>query len=157
QVEADVQQVIADPRSAVNYPEKRPFFLEGAEQFETPNQLIYTRRLVSPVAAVKLSGKLSGTGMGLLIGADDKTLSASKTDNPFYEMLRIRRDVGRQSSLGLVSTTRLDGSNYSQLAGADLRVTFARLWTLQGQGAETITKTGSVTQTGPMWQASLDR
>jgi hypothetical protein len=59
--------------------------------------------------------------------------------------------------VALVSTTKLDGSNYSQLAGADMKLTFARAWTAQMQGVETVTRTGATTVTGPMWQASLDR
>src|SRR5262245_20366125 len=51
QVESDASQVQYDPRIAVFYPEKRPFFLDGLEQFSTPNRLIYTRRVVAPVAA----------------------------------------------------------------------------------------------------------
>src|SRR5205085_91169 len=46
QVEADAGQVAFDPRTALFYPEKRPFFLEGAELFSAPNNLIYTRRVV---------------------------------------------------------------------------------------------------------------
>src|SRR5207253_326885 len=74
QVEADVQQISYDPRSAVFFPETRPFFVTGNEPFLTPNQLIYTRRIVNPVAAAKLSGKLSGTDIGVVAGVDDAAL-----------------------------------------------------------------------------------
>src|SRR5207253_755964 len=57
QVEADVGQVLLNERFALFYPEKRPFFLDGLELFDTPNQLIYTRRIVAPVGGVKLTGK----------------------------------------------------------------------------------------------------
>ncbi len=43
QVESDAGQFTFDPRSALFFPEKRPFFLDGIEQFDTPNRLIYTR------------------------------------------------------------------------------------------------------------------
>ena len=58
EVESDATQVQYDPRNAVYYPEKRPFFLDGLEQFNTPNNLIYTRQIQSPISAVKLTGKL---------------------------------------------------------------------------------------------------
>src|SRR5437667_9695829 len=51
QVEADVGQVTVNERFALFYPEKRPFFLEGLEQFDTPTRLIYTRQIVQPFAA----------------------------------------------------------------------------------------------------------
>ena len=38
QVEADASQFTYDPRHALFFPEKRPFFLEGIEQFTTPEQ-----------------------------------------------------------------------------------------------------------------------
>ena len=49
QVEADASQFTFDPRSALFFPEKRPFFLDGAELFNAPNNLIYTRRIAAPL------------------------------------------------------------------------------------------------------------
>src|SRR5436309_11612960 len=57
QVEADIGQVTLNQRFALFHPEKRPFFLEGLEQFDTPNSLIYTRRIAQPVFGAKLAGK----------------------------------------------------------------------------------------------------
>ena len=59
QVESDAGQLVFDPRDEQFLQEKRPFFLDGIEQFATPNNLIYTRRIVQPSAAVKLTGKAS--------------------------------------------------------------------------------------------------
>ena len=56
QVESDVTQFSFDPRQSVFYPEKRPFFLDGTEQFDAPANLIYTRRIVQPVFAGKVAG-----------------------------------------------------------------------------------------------------
>ena len=56
QVESDAGQFQFDPRQALFFPDKRPFFLDGIEQFATPNNLIYTRRIVAPLAAAKLTG-----------------------------------------------------------------------------------------------------
>src|SRR3989441_5214524 len=63
QVEADVGQVTVNQRFALFFPEKRPFFLEGLEQFDTPNALIYTRRITSPIVGAKLTGKVGGTAV----------------------------------------------------------------------------------------------
>ena len=67
---------VRSPRDELFFPEKRPFFLDGSEQFNTPNQLIYTRRIVQPVAAVKLTGKGFGTDIGFLSAVDDQAASA---------------------------------------------------------------------------------
>jgi hypothetical protein len=37
QIESDVTQIQFDPRDALFYPEKRPFFLDELELFQTPN------------------------------------------------------------------------------------------------------------------------
>ena len=58
QVEADATQFQIDPRQALFFPEKRPFFLDGIEQFGVPHSLIYTRRIIQPVGAAKLTGLL---------------------------------------------------------------------------------------------------
>ena len=69
QVEADAGQFTFDPRNALFFPEKRPFFLDGAELFNTPNNLIYTRRIVAPESAVKLTGKAAGTDIAAAVGS----------------------------------------------------------------------------------------
>ena len=53
QVESDAGQVTVNERFALFFPEKRPFFLEGIDLFATPNQLVYTRQIVDPVAGGK--------------------------------------------------------------------------------------------------------
>ncbi|MBA3522775.1 MAG: carbohydrate binding family 9 domain-containing protein [Gemmatimonadales bacterium] len=58
QVESDAGQFLFDPREELFFQEKRPFFLDGIEQFTTPNQLVYSRRVVQPVAAAKVTGKV---------------------------------------------------------------------------------------------------
>ncbi|HEX7336603.1 MAG TPA: DUF5916 domain-containing protein, partial [Gemmatimonadales bacterium] len=88
QVESDAQQFAFDPRQEIFFSEKRPFFLDGIEQFTTPNQLIYTRRIIQPVAAAKLTGKAFGTDLALLTAVDDPVGSATGTDNPVYNLLR---------------------------------------------------------------------
>ena len=69
QVEADEGRTQYDPRRAVFFPEKRPFFLEGSEYFQAPNRLLYTRRIADPVAATKFTGKVGGTELAFLSAA----------------------------------------------------------------------------------------
>src|SRR4051795_8041180 len=109
QVESDVPQFAFDPRNELFFQEKRPFFLEGIEQFNTPNLLIYTRRIFQPVAAAKLTGKAFGTDLALLSAVDDRAGSVSGGDHPVYNLLRVQRDVGTQSRVGLVYTDKVDG------------------------------------------------
>jgi hypothetical protein len=157
QVESDAQQLAFDPRVELFFSEKRPFFLEGIEQFTTPNSLVYTRRILQPVAAVKLTGKAFDTDLGLLTAVDDRAASATGTDHPVYNVLRVQRDVGSQSRLGLVYTDKIDGGDYNRVAGADARLVFAGIYSGQFQLAGSRTRRSGVTETGPLWSARVAR
>lgn len=157
QIEADVEQVQFDPRSALFFPEKRPFFLEGIQYFAMPNRLIYTRRLANPVAAVKLTGKVSGTNVALLLGVDDESNSFGGTDSPIYSVMRIRRDIGGVSTLGVAYTDKIDGDNYNRVVSADGRLVFAGSYSVTFQGAASFTQSGGTTTTAPLWHLTFNR
>jgi len=157
QVESDAGQFLFDPRNELFFSEKRPFFLDGIEQFTTPNSLIYTRRIVQPVAAAKLTGKGFGTDIALLSAVDDPAVSPSGEDHPIYNLLRLQRDIGTQSRLGLVYTDRVVGSDYNRLLGGDARILFGEVYSLQLQLAGSDTRTAGVTAGAPLWYARFTR
>jgi hypothetical protein len=157
QVEADVAQLQYDPREALFFPEKRPFFLDGLELFQTPVSLIHTRRLVDPVSAVKLSGKLSGTTVALLSGVDHRDASATGDDHPIYNLLRVRRDIGGQSTVGLAYTDKIDGDGFNRVASVDGRLVFAGQNTLTFQGGSSATRGDGETTWAPFWLMSFNR
>ncbi|MBX6363495.1 MAG: carbohydrate binding family 9 domain-containing protein [Gemmatimonadetes bacterium] len=158
QVEADAGQLVTDPRQALFFAEKRPFFLDGIEQFQTPGQLIYTRRILNPVAAGKVTGKLGGrTDVGFLSAVDEVTEADGRLHHPVFNLLRVRRDVGAQSTAGLVYTDRTEGSSFNRVAGADTRIIFKQLYYAEFQSAVSFTGDGESTRAAPAWQATLDR
>lgn len=157
QVEADVGQVVLNERFALFYPEKRTFFLEGLELFETPSQLIYTRKIVAPEAGLKLGGKLGKINAGTILAVEDKQYSASGTDNPLFAIARLRSDLSSNATLGGVLTAREDGDDYSRLLGADLRVIHSKLYFAEFQAAQAWTSVGSVQSGGPLLRAVWDR
>ena len=157
QVEADVGQVLLNERFALFYPEKRPFFLDGLELFDTPNQLIYTRRIVEPNGGVKLVGNVAGASLAAMLVQDDESHSWDGNDNPLYGIVRLRREFGRAYTLGSVLTARQDGSDFSRLAGADLRIYHSRLYFLQFQAAQSWTDSLGVGRNGSLLQADWDR
>ena len=156
QVEADAGQLTFDPRQSVFVSEKRPFFLDGIEQFSTPNQLVYTRRIAQPEAAVKLTGKAFGADIGLLSAVDDRIAGLSG-DHPVYNILRVQRDLGAQSRIGAVYTDRIDGGDYNRVAGIDGRYVFGRIYSAQFQAAASRTRRGSDAVTAPLWHARFNR
>ena len=157
QVESDAGQFLFDPRNELFFSEKRPFFLDGIEQFTTPNQLIYTRRIVQPVAAAKLTGKGFGTDIALLSAVDDPVASPSGEEHPVYNLLRLQHDIGASSRLGLVYTDRIVGGDYNRVAGMDARIVFGEVYTLQLQVAGSRTRTAGVTTSAPLWYGRIVR
>jgi hypothetical protein len=157
QVEADVAQLVFDPREALYFPEKRPFFLDGLELFRTPVQLIYPRRLADPVAAAKLTGQLSGNNVALLSGVDSREVSRTGDDSPIYNLVRLRRDIGAQSTLGLAYTDKMEGDAFNRVAAADGRLRLGRSNVLTFQGGGSVTRRDGVTTTAPFWYLAFNR
>ncbi len=157
QVEADVGQVILNERFALFYPEKRPFFLDGLELFDTPNQMIYTRRIVDPAGGVKVAGKEGRTNLGLLLAADESEQSWTGDHRPLFGVVRVRRDLGVSSNVGAVLTTREDGDDYSRLAGADLRLYHSKLYYVELQAVQSWTDSAGTSGSDPFLEAAWDR
>jgi hypothetical protein len=157
EVESDAGQFIIDPRQALFFPEKRPFFLEGLEQFATPANLVYTRRILSPLVATKLTGKVAGTTVALLSAVDDPLGSVSGKDHPLFGILRVKRDLGASSRLGLIVTDKEEGASSNRVGGADLRLVVNRQLSAQVQGVLSRTeRPNTPVRTGPLWSASVN-
>jgi hypothetical protein len=157
QVESDASEFLFDPRNETLFSEKRPFFLDGIEQFNTPNSLIYTRRIVQPVAAVKLTGTGLGADVALLSAVDDHEVSLSGQDHPVYNLLRLQRGIGAHSRVGLVYTDRVEGGDYNRVGGVDGRLVFGEIYSALFQVAGSRTRVSGATSTAPLWLAQVDR
>jgi hypothetical protein len=157
EVESDAGQFVIDPRQALFFPEKRPFFLEGLNAFSTPHNLIYTRRIVQPDAALKLTGKVAGTSMGFLSAADDRSLSLSGNDRAFYNVFRAQRDIGGQSQIGVAYTDRILAGDYNRVADVDGRIVFADVYSASFQAAGSFDKSGGVVHNAPLWEGIFAR
>ncbi|MDQ3556287.1 MAG: DUF5916 domain-containing protein, partial [Gemmatimonadota bacterium] len=145
QVEADAGQISVNERFALFFPERRPFFLEGAALFTTPEPLVYTRTIVSPVGGAKLTGRAGGLNLGFLGAVDDAPLSggvlsfAPSPARATFGIARVQRDVGAGSTVGLVATDREAGDEWNRVAGVDGRIRFGGVysWIFQGAGSWT--------------------
>ena len=156
QVEADATQVAADPRFALFYAERRPFFVEGSDQFNVPNTLVYTRRIVQPDAALKLTGRIGRSNISLL-SALDMAPARSSDGRALVNVLRLTRDFREQSQAGLVYSERLSDGRVNRLAGVDVRHVFGRLYYAQAQLAGSVSRAAGGQSTGTLWEAVLDR
>jgi hypothetical protein len=156
QVEADATQIAADERFALFYPEKRPFFVEGSELFNVPNTMVYTRRIVQPAGAVKLTGTLGHNDIAVLSALDDGSTTPTG-GQPMVDIVRVQHDMGGQSTLGAFYSDRVGGGRANHVGGLDLHYTFAKLYFAQFQAVMSGTTTGDSTVSGPMWEAVVDR
>ena len=126
QVEADAAQVPGDTRFSLFFPERRPFFLDGSEYFDAPSNLMYTRRIVQPDAALKLTGRVGRTTFAYMGALDARSASTTGADRPLVSLFRLRRDLLAASTAGSSVTDRTEGGLFSRVALADTRIVFAK-------------------------------
>ena len=152
QVEADVAQIQFDPRRAVFIPERRSFFIDGIELFQSPTQLIYTRRIANPLSAVKLTGKTGGTNVALLSAIDNNEIRLSSLSPVYFNALRIRQDLTGQNTLGLTYTDKIDDTHWNRVAAVDGRAVFSKIYSITYQTGLSFTGDPGSTRSAPMWQ-----
>jgi uncharacterized protein DUF5916 len=116
QVESDVAQISANERFALFFPEKRPFFLEGVDLFQTPMSAVYTRTIAAPDWGGRLTGKErgirytvlvtedAGGGSVIIPGPNESSLATQDFPSTVF-IARVKRDIGL-SSVGLIVTDR---------------------------------------------------
>lgn len=129
QVEADVAQLDVNTRFALFYPEKRPFFLEGGDFFLTPLQAVFTRTVADPAGGVKMTGKIGRSAIGffgaydrinnLIFPSNQGSASDSLDQDVASGVFRYRRDVGRNSTIGVLYTGRAAEDYYNHVLGFD--------------------------------------
>jgi len=127
QVEADVAELNVNNRYALRYPEKRPFFMEGADFFLTPIEAVFTRTVYDPLWGAKLTAKSGHDAFGLFAAQDQLTnllipsnsgaASFSSEQNILGSVLRYRRDVGQGSTVGALLSGRMGEDDYENLFG----------------------------------------
>jgi hypothetical protein len=160
QVEADQLVVTANQRFPIFFPEKRPFFLEGIDFFETPISAVHTRAIVDPDVAVKTTGKLGRNTFGLMVASDNGPGNLTADDrgelnacldlrtikfdevckaerildkNAYIGVLRLKRDVGKENSIGMLATSYNFIEKHNQLVGIDGRFRLDKQTTLSFQ------------------------
>jgi hypothetical protein len=164
QVESDEPQVTVNQRFEVFFPEKRQFLLENASYFDTPIELLFTRRITDPLIAGRLTGKVGPYAMGALF-ADDRSPGKIVPDHDplfgesaHFGVLRVNRDVGRGSTVGLIYTDREFAGEFNRVGGADVRLKLGNNWTTSAQAVVSSTQNldGSYSA-GPAYRVFADR
>ncbi|MGI8787088.1 MAG: DUF5916 domain-containing protein [Pyrinomonadaceae bacterium] len=122
EIEADAPVVTANQRFPIFFEEKRPFFLEGSEIFNSPLQTFYSRTIVDPDLAIKLTGKIGSNSFGFLAASDNAPGNYSKEEradpifrpsrefldkNAYFGVVRVKHDIGKQNNVGFFGTMRV--------------------------------------------------
>jgi hypothetical protein len=171
-VEADIMQLDINTKFALFYPEKRPFFLEGASLFTTRLRALHTRSFADPNWGVKFTGKKGGHAIGIFSVQDSITNitipgsqgsnTTSLDMNSVGSVLRYRRDVGRSSTIGFLVSDREGDEYFNRVAGidGDLRITKKDRIRFQFLGTQTQYPDQLATdynqQKGDFWGTALD-
>jgi hypothetical protein len=162
QVESDEPQVTINQRFEVFFPEKRPFFIENAGFFHTPQQnLFFSRRIADPRIGARTTGKAAGWAFAAL-AIDDRAAGGALPGDPGHGrnagivVGRLQREFARQSSLGVLITSRDLLASSNRVASMDLRLRLNQNWFFSGQAtaSRTTTLDGS-TLAGPAYDAAV--
>ncbi len=186
QIESDADQVSANLKYPLEFKEKRPFFLESADLFDTPIRAIYSRSVVDPLVGYKLSGRADRLGIGFL-GAYDEAPAPSTVSIDYAtgealptwdedtmvgtvaidHLARARFDMGEGGSVGFLATDKellgvtlgdADGTLGNHVAGLDAVVPMGEAWQAQGQVLYSLTdlRTGAPIH-DPAWALDVER
>jgi hypothetical protein len=141
QVESDDPQVTVNQRYEVQFPEKRPFFLENNGYFVTPENLFFSRRIVDPEYGARLTGKIGLWDIGVL-GIDDRAAGAAVDtgEHAVIGVARVQREFGEQSGIGLLATSREFAGSSNLVAAIDTHLKLDANWTFSGQAITSETR-----------------
>lgn len=160
EIEADAPVVTANQRFPIFFEEKRPFFLEGVDIFRSPLQVFYSRNIIDPDVAIKLTGKSGRNSFGIMAASDnapgnytehERTLNAQCLEqqradpriqcsrdefldkNSLFGIVRFKRDFGAENNLGFFGTYRGFPEQKNILGGFDGRIKWSPKMTSQFQ------------------------
>ena len=146
QIESDQPQFTVNQRYPVYFPELRPFFLENANYFATPINLLYTRNIVHPEYGGRVTGKVGGANVGLL-AIDDRAPGqtfapgdAQYGKRALFSVGRVSEDFGKGSSLGAIYTDYEFAGSSNRIGGIDFTARLNDKWVANGQAVESSTR-----------------
>lgn len=139
QIESDQPQVTVNERFEVQFPERRPFFVENADFFATDSTLVFTRRIVDPEGGLRFTGRAGNFGFGSIVindaapgqnRSDTDPLNGEKAN---IAILRGFLDVGEQDRYGFLVSDRELADGYNRVASLDGRIKLSENWISQLQ------------------------
>ena len=150
QVESDATQISVNSNYAIYYNEKRPFFLDGADIFNTQLTDFYSRMINNPIGAAKLIEKSDGLTIAYLAASDrnspftiageEGSESVETSLQSFSNILRAKYDFGTQSFIGALGTARNFTDAHDYTGGIDWTIFLDANYSFRGQMLASDTK-----------------
>jgi uncharacterized protein DUF5916/cellulose/xylan binding protein with CBM9 domain len=173
QTEVDQQQVNLT-RFSLFFPEKRQFFVEGADSLRMgvgllhfgppPLELFYSRAVglseigepIPLLAGGKLTGKVSGFDVGFINAQTDGNAERAGEN---FGVARVRKEVLARSYVGAMVTNRQSGGSFNRVAAIDARFVLKRYFNVGGLAARSFDSRRSgrqwAKQLGAEWRDDL--
>ena len=130
-VETDQAQLSVNNTFALFFDEKRPFFLDNAEYFDSFYNLVYTRNINAPNYGGKLTARQGDHQLGIFLTDDDSTnilvpgnrgsSIAEIDDESQAAVIRYRNNTSDKLTLGWISTLRQAEDYENAVHGIDGR------------------------------------
>lgn len=143
QVEADLDTIeLRDTERFLQ--ERRTFFKEGSELFETPLNIYYSRRFSSIDYGAKITGQGKDWALGF-IDVEGEITRDGEVHEGNYQVGRLIRYLGENSHIGAMWTASMREDGRNLVVGPDLRMylnsdtyfTGQLLWLKDSKGIET--------------------
>ena len=135
QVESDIAQLDVNSTFALFYPERRPFFMEGSDLFNTLFNAVYTRQINDPLLAGKLTWRKGSNSVAFLTAHDEHSViilpfeersAFIENGKSYSNIVRVKHEFGEQSHIGLIATDRrFEGGGSGSLFGVDGKIRFS--------------------------------
>jgi hypothetical protein len=130
QVESDAGQVDINLRYDLFFVEKRPFFLEGHENFNFAGStdllpsVVHTRTIIDPVGGLKLTGKIGKNNtIASILAVDESPRFEEEADTTgkyaLFSILRYKRSLKQDGYIGAFYTGRDLKNRYNRVIGPD--------------------------------------
>lgn len=104
-IEADVEEINLT-RFELSIPEKRPFFLEGAEMFRQRVQQFYSRRIGDIPWGAKLTGKVRTWDLAIIGTQSEPINNDLNGSNATYTIVRGKKGLFGSSNVGFLAANR---------------------------------------------------
>ena len=138
QVESDATKIDINSPTAINYPEKRPFFNRGIDAMDYQLDVFYSRSINNPSFASKIINQGRKSRLYVLSAFDEETPYLVPTQyesfsgvggESFSNVIRYQNFINSKTQIGLLASNRFyEGDAYGNLYGFDALVNFSDFW-----------------------------